>query len=344
MALYTIAVDAMGGDNAPGAIVEGCLLALRRFQDVRILLAGPEKTLEPLLTDAQDVRDRLEILPAADVIDPHEAPVMAVRRKTDSSMVRCALAVKEGQAQAMVSAGSTGALLACGMLRVGRIPGIDRPALATVLPGVKKPFLLLDCGANVDCQPDYLRQFGLMGSIYMQCVLGVKNPRVCLTNIGEEPEKGNRVAKEAHQLMSAQRVYQFCGNIEGREIPSGDADVVVADGFDGNLILKYTEGLSGALVGMLKEELMKSTRSKLGALLIKPALRGFKARMDYEQYGGAPLLGVRGVVFKAHGSSGAQALMNAVRQARAMLEGDVLSRLERDVARLTKNEEEEENV
>lgn len=331
MAEYVVAVDAMGGDNAPGEIVKGCLMAVERMPDVRILLSGKPEILEPLLAGNQ----RVELVPASEAIDPHEAPLLAVRKKADSSMVKCALAVKEGRAQAMVSAGSTGAVLASGILRIGRIPGIDRPALAPVLPGRKKPFLLIDSGANVDCQPEYLRQFGLMGSVYMEKVLGVKAPLVCLANIGSEPEKGSRLYKEAHELMKAQGAYRFGGNIEAREIPQGDADVVVADGFDGNLLLKYTEGMSIALTGMLKDEMLSSSRTKLGALLVKPAFHAFKKRLDYEQYGGAPLLGVAGAVVKAHGSSNATAVMNAIRQARLMIEGDVSGLIAKGVTALS---------
>ncbi len=331
MAEYIVAVDAMGGDNAPEEIVKGCRMAVEQMADVRILLTGKPEIIEPLLNGAS----RIELVPASEVIDPHEAPLLAVRKKTDSSMVKAALLVKEGKAQAMVSAGSTGAILACGIFRIGRIQGIDRPALAPVLPGRKRPFLLIDSGANVDCQPEYLRQFGLMGSVYMEKVLGVKEPSVRLANIGEEPEKGSRLYKEAYQLMEAQNAYGFGGNIEAREIPSGAADVVVADGFDGNLLLKYTEGMASALTGMLKDEMLSSLRSKLGALLVKPALKAFKKRMDYEQYGGAPLLGVAGAVVKAHGSSNATALMNAIRQARQMVAGDVVGLIASGVAQLT---------
>lgn len=320
-----IAVDAMGGDNAPKAIVEGSVLALRAHADIRILLAGPTDQLNPLLASCDDVRPRIEILEANEVIDIHEPPVIAVRRKKDSSLVVAAMAVKEGRAQALLSAGSTGAVLAAGMLRIGRIRGIERPALAPVLPGLKRPFLLIDCGANVDCQPKYLEQFGLMGSVYMQKVFSVNTPNVMLANIGAEAEKGNQLTKQAHELMSAQRAYHFTGNIEARDIPMGEADVVVADGFDGNLILKYTEGLAGALMGMLKEEMLSDTRSKVGAMLLKPAFKRFKKRMDYEEYGGAPLLGVEGAVVKAHGSSNAHALESAVGQARNMVRGDIVS-------------------
>lgn len=335
MALYRVAVDAMGGDNAPGAVVEGALMAARVYPDVQLMLFGPAGQLKNLLgAAAQDVAGRIEIVDASDVIDIHEPPMLAVRRKTASSLVMAMMAVKEGRAQAVVSAGPTGAVLAGGVLRVGRLEGIDRPALCPVLPGRKKPFLLVDAGANVDCQPEYLCQFGLMGSVYMQKVLGVARPRVMLANIGAEAEKGNRLSKAAYQLMSAQKEYDFAGNIEAREIPMGEADVVVADGFDGNLILKYTEGLAGALVGMLKDEMLSSTRAKLGALLMKNALRAFKNRMSYEKYGGAPLLGVKGALIKAHGSSDAEAIMNAIRQARAMVEGGVAERIGQGVGAL----------
>ena len=324
---HIIALDAMGGDNAPEAIVSGGIAALRQFSDIRLLLAGPEARLEALLKDAGDVRGRIEILPADEVISMDEAPMMAVRRKVNSSLVQAMMAVRDGRAQAVVSAGSTGAVLAGGMLRIGRIPGIERPALAPILPGAKKPFLLIDCGANVDCQPKYLTQFGLMGAVYMKNVMGVKDPVVGLVNIGAEEEKGNKLAEETFQMMKAQSSYRFAGNCEAREIPSGAFDVVVTDGFVGNVILKYTEGLAGTLTGMLKTRMMESTRSKLGALLAKPAFRAFKKDMDYNAVGGAPMLGVQGAVVKAHGSSGDMAIMNALRQAREMLEGDVVGRI-----------------
>ena len=335
----TIAVDAMGGDNAPRAIVEGCLLALKELPDIAITLCGPEETLRPLLSGAGDLLSRIRIINAPDVIDMHEAPMMAVRKKVDSSMVRAMLEVKTGAAQAFVSAGSTGAILAGGMIRVGRIRGIERPALAPVLPGKTTPFLLIDSGANVDCQAEYLAQFGLMGSVYMEKVLGVKNPRVGLVNIGTEEEKGNQMSKKAFQLMSAQKIYNFVGNVEAREVPMGQADVITCDGFSGNLLLKYTEGLAATLTSMLKEELLGGgLREKVGGLLIKPALKRFKARMDYEEHGGAPLLGVNCAMVKAHGSSNAHAFKSAIRQARTMVEGDVAGLIRREVERLTPGE------
>ena len=324
---YIIALDAMGGDQAPDAIVAGAVAALRQYPDIKILLAGPKDRLEALLTDAGDVQARVEILPADDVIAMDESPMLAVRRKVNSSLVQAMLAVREKRAGAVVSAGNTGAILAGGMLRIGRIPGIERPALAPVIPGAKKPFMLIDAGANVDCQPKYLVQFGLMGSAYMHGVLGVENPGVGLVNIGAEAEKGNKLTKETYQLMQAQTSYCFAGNAEARDIPTGDFDVVVADGFDGNIILKYTEGLASAMMGMLKANLMASKVSRVGAALSRPAFRKFKRCMDYNAYGGAPLLGVEGAVIKAHGASGETAIMNAVRQAREMLAGDVAGKI-----------------
>jgi glycerol-3-phosphate acyltransferase PlsX len=324
---YIIALDAMGGDHAPDAIVEGAVGALRQFSDIRILLAGPKDRLEGLLASAADVRGRVEIIEADEVIDMHEPPMIAVRKKVNSSMVQAMMAVRDKRAGAMVSAGSTGAVLACGMLRLGRIKGIERPALAPVMPGVKGGWLLIDSGANVDCQPKYLAQFGLMGSVYAKTVMGVENPRVGLVNIGAEEEKGDKLTKEAYQLMKQQTSYNFAGNCEAREIPTGEFNVVVADGFAGNLILKYTEGLASAMMKLMKEDLMGSFTSKIGALLAKPGFRKFKKRMDYNEQGGAPLLGVDGAVVKAHGSSGDKAICNAIRQARTMLEGEVVEKI-----------------
>lgn len=337
MSRYIIALDAMGGDNAPNAIVEGAIRGLRKFKDIEILLAGPEEKLQPLIADASDVKERISILNATQVITMEDAPMMAVRTKKDSSLVVAMNAVREGRAGAVVSAGSTGALLAGGMFKIGRIPGIERPALAPVLPGLKKNFMLIDCGANVDCQPKYLLQFGLMGSVYMKSVLDVKNPRVGLVNIGAEAEKGNKLVKETYELMEQQTGYNFVGNCEARDIFTGDFDVVVADGFAGNIILKHTEGLAKALFTMIKEELMSSLGTKIGALLAKPAFYKVKKRMDYNAVGGAPMLGVNGAVVKAHGSSGAEAIENAIRQARRMLEGDVVGKITEGLKVLEEN-------
>ena len=339
MSRYVIALDAMGGDHAPDAIVEGAIRGLRKFKDIEILLTGPQEKLENLIADANDVKERITIENATQVITMEDSPMMAVRTKKDSSLVVAMNAVREGRAGAVVSAGSTGAILAGGMFKIGRIPGIERPALAPVLPGLKKNFMLIDCGANVDCQPKYLLQFGLMGSVYMKSVLDVKDPHVGLVNIGAEAEKGNKLVKETYELMVQQTGYNFVGNCEARDIFTGDYDVVVADGFAGNIILKHTEGLAKALFTMIKEELMSSLGTKLGALLAKPAFYKVKKRMDYNAVGGAPLLGVNGAVVKAHGSSGGEAIENAIRQARRMLEGDVVGKITEGLKVLEENKE-----
>ena len=338
MSRYVIALDSMGGDHAPDAIVEGAIRALRRFRDIDILLTGPEAKLKELVASAADVKDRIEIVNATEVIGMDESPMMAVRTKKDSSLVVAMNAVREGRAGAVVSAGSTGAVLAGGMFKIGRIKGIERPALAPVLPGLRKNFMLIDCGANVDCQPRYLLQFGLMGSVYMKSVLDVQDPKVGLVNIGAEEEKGDKLTRETHELMKQQAGYNFAGNCEARDVFTGDFDVVVADGFVGNVILKHTEGLAKALFTMIKEELMSSLGTKIGALLAKPAFRKVKRRMDYNAVGGAPLLGVNGAVVKAHGSSGPEAIENAIRQARRMLEGDVVGKISEGLKVLEENE------
>lgn len=339
MERYVIALDAMGGDHAPDATVGGAVRALRRFEDISMILTGPKDRIEALLAGADDVRRRIEIVDCDEVITMDEHPMMAVRKKVNSSMVQAMLAVREKRAGAAVSAGSTGALLACGMLRVGRIPGIERPALAPVLPGENGPFLLIDSGANVDCQPKYLTQFGLMGSVYMSAVMGVKEPKVGLVNIGTETEKGNKLTKETFQMMSAQTSYRFAGNCEAREVPTGDFDVVVADGFDGNIILKYTEGIVSVLLGMIKKNLKSSVRTTIGAFLCKPGFRKLKKNLDYNAYGGAPLLGVEGAIVKAHGSSGDEAIANAIRQAREMLAGEVVEKIRSGLGNLSEQAE-----
>ena len=317
--LVHIYLDAMGGDNAPQCNVEGAVEALRADKELKITLGGDEAQIKACLTGCDDVMDRISIDPATQVISNHDAPVMAVRTKKDSPTVRGMLCVRDGGADGFVSAGSTGALLAGAMFRLGRIDGIDRPALAPLLPNGKDFFCLIDCGANVDCLPAYLPQFGVMGSAYMQMMRGLKNPRVGLVNIGAENEKGNALTKEAFPLMQ-EAPFNFVGNVEGRDITADVADVVVCDGFCGNLILKFMEGVSTTLLGMIKREMMADTRSKLGALMAKPAFRRVKKAMNYEEVGGAPLLGVKGVVVKAHGSSNAHAIACAIRQAVTMYE------------------------
>ena len=312
-------LDAMGGDNAPDCTVNGALEALRLNADLKITLAGTASMIEPLLNGADDVRDRIIVVDTPDIITNHDAPVMAVRQKKQSAVVQGMLAVREGAADAFVSAGSTGATLAGGMFRLGRIQGIDRPALAPLLPNGKGYFCLIDCGATVDRLPESLPLFGSRGEAYMRTARGMAKPRVGLVNIGAEAEKGNALVKAAYPLME-NAPFNFIGNVEGRDITADVADVVVTDGFYGNLILKFMEGVAGTLMGIIKNELMSDTRGKIAGLIAKPAFRRVKKLMDYSEVGGAPLLGVQGVVVKAHGSSNAHAIACAIRQAVNMVD------------------------
>lgn len=324
-------VDAMGGDNAPEAPVRGAVEALRRFPELSVVLAGVKEEIELFLTECADVRDRLSLEEAPEVITNHESPVMGVRRKVNSAIVKGMLAVRDGQADGFVSAGSTGAVLAGAMFRLGRIPGVERPALAPLLPNGKGYFLLIDCGANVDCQPEYLAQFGVMGNAYMRGVMGISEPRVGLINIGAEAEKGNDLVKKTYPLME-KAPYRFVGNIEAREITGNQADVLVCDGFSGNLILKFMEGVAVTLIGMIKKELLSDARGKMAGLLGKPAFGRVKKAMDYAEVGGAPLLGVRGPVVKAHGSSNAHAFANAIAQCMKMSDVHVVRMIEDGIA------------
>ncbi len=331
-------VDAMGGDYAPQAPVEGTVEALRRNAELTVTLAGVVSEIEKYLTEAADVRERITLLDAPEVITNHESPVMGVRKKTKSATVMGMLALRNHEADGFVSAGSTGAVLAGGMFRLGRIPGVERPALAPMLPNGKGYFLLIDCGANVDCKPDYLAQFGVMGDAYMRGVMGIEKPRVGIINIGAEDEKGNELVKEAFPLMK-QAPYNFVGSVEARDLFSDVADVCVADGFAGNLVLKTTEGVALFMMKQMKQQLMADTRSKIGAMLAKPALRRLKHTLDYTEVGGAPLLGVQGAVVKAHGSSNAHAFSCAIDQAIKMMNGHVVEIIEQGVSAMKKKEE-----
>ena len=322
-----IFVDAMGGDLAPQAPVEGTVEALRRNPQLTVTLAGIVPEIEKDLAGADDVRSRITLLDAPEVITNHESPVMGVRKKTKSATVLGMLAVRDKEADGFVSAGSTGAVLAGGMFRLGRIPGVERPALAPLMPNGKGYFLLIDSGANVDCKPEYLRQFAIMGDIYMRRVQGMKEPRVGLLNIGAESEKGNQLTKETYPLLENAPVH-FVGNVEGRDVTNDVADVIVADGFAGNLILKFMEGMAGTLLGIIKKELLSDFRGKLGALIAKPAFKRVKKLMDYTEVGGAPLLGVKGAVVKAHGSSNGHAIACAIRQAAVMARTGVAQTIE----------------
>lgn len=320
--MITVAVDAMGGDNAPVEVVKGTIDAIADNRNIKIYLVGHNISINDELSKYTYNKEQIEVVDAKEIIDPHESPVMAIRRKKESSIVKGLQLVKEKKANAFVSAGSTGAILAGGTFIVGRIKGIERPALAPFIPHKNGVSLLIDCGANVDSKASYLVQFAKMGSIYYENVLGVKNPRVALINIGEEESKGNNLVKEAYALLKQEDI-NFVGNIEAREISSGKADVLVCDAFIGNIILKYTEGFGLTLLGMLKDAFLQDTRSKLGALLLKPALKKFKKKLDYTEYGGAPLLGLEGLVVKTHGSSDAKAIKNTIIQCKTFAEQNI---------------------
>lgn len=322
--MQKIAVDAMGGDNAPKAVVEGCIEALAANADISISLCGPTSQLQELLQGQEYDEKRLRIVEAPDVITNHESPTLAIRRKTASSLVVAMDLVKNGEAEAVVSAGSTGAILAGGIFRIGRIKGIDRPALAPVLPTAKEntSVLLIDSGANMDCKPEYLRQFAIMGSAYMKGVMGVSSPKVGLLNVGAEDEKGNELVKAVYPLLQEAPV-DFYGNVEARDALSGEVNVIVADGFAGNVFLKATEGAVLFLFGQLKKALSKGIRAKLGAGLLHKRLRGMKHRLDYQESGGAVLLGCEGTVVKAHGSCKSHAFAVTILQAAACVQADI---------------------
>jgi glycerol-3-phosphate acyltransferase PlsX len=323
--MIRIAVDVYGGDNAPGCVIDGALEALRAMDDVSILFCGAQAEVEGLLNGREYDAQRVSIVDAPDIITNHESPTLAIRRKLNSSMVRAMDLVKKGEADAVVTAGSTGAALAGGIFRMGRIRGIDRPALGPVLPtSGEHPVILIDCGANADCKPDYLVQFALMGQAYMKGVMGIANPKVGLLNVGAEDEKGNELCKAVFPLLKDHPGVNFYGNVEARDVLTGVVQVIVCDGFSGNILLKSTEGAAQLIFGKLKKGLMSSVRSKLGALMVKPALKTVKNELDYEQYGGAALLGVKGALVKAHGSSKGHAYACAIAQAHTMVKGGVV--------------------
>ncbi|WOO36903.1 phosphate acyltransferase PlsX [Anaerocolumna sp. AGMB13020] len=309
-----VAVDAMGGDYAPAQIVKGALEAVNERKDIKVILVGQENAILSELKGINYDKERLTVVHAEDVITNDEAPVMAIRRKKNSSIVVAMNLVKNGEADAFVSAGSTGAVLVGGQLIIGRIKGIDRPPLAPVIPTENGVSLLIDCGANVDARPSHLVQFAKMGSVYMENVIGIKNPRVAIVNIGAEEEKGNALVKETFPLLKNCNDINFIGSIEAREIPKGGADVIVCEAFVGNVILKLYEGLGSTLIGKIKAGLMSTTKSKIGALLCKPALKDTLKSFDASAYGGAPMLGLNGLVVKAHGNSTSNEIKNSIIQ------------------------------
>jgi glycerol-3-phosphate acyltransferase PlsX len=314
-----LAIDAMGGDHAPKEIVLGAMKAVEAYSDIHITLFGDGQKIKASLKD----HDRITIVHTDEVILGTDEPVRAVRRKKNASMVLAAQQVADGKADACISAGNTGALMAAGLFVIGRIEGIERPALTPTLPTIGgEGFLLLDVGANSDARPEHLLQYAIMGSIYAEKVRGIKNPRVGLLNIGTEEKKGNDLTKQAFGLLKTANL-NFIGNVESRDLLEGVADVIVTDGFTGNMVLKTLEGTALSVFKMVKAALTSSLKNKLAAAVLKPELYKLKNKMDYSEYGGAGLFGLKAPVIKAHGSSDAQAVFSAIRQARVMVEKNV---------------------
>ncbi|AFZ13458.1 phosphate:acyl-(acyl carrier protein) acyltransferase [Crinalium epipsammum PCC 9333] len=323
-----IAIDAMGGDHAPAEIVAGAIRAQEEL-DVEVLLVGDPQQIEASLKQ-HNSSHHIEIVPAEGTIEMEEEPLSALRRKPKASINVAMQLVKKKQADAVVSAGHSGAAMAAALLRLGRLPGIDRPAIGAVLPTIvpSKSVLILDVGANVDCRPKFLEQFAFMGSIYSQYVLGVDTPKVGLLNIGEEPSKGNDAALRTYQKLEENPNITFLGNAEGRDVLSGQFDVIVCDGFVGNILLKFAEAVGGVMVQILKEELPKGLHGKVGTALLKPNLERIKQRFDHAEHGGALLLGVEGICIITHGSSQAPSIFNAIRIAKEAVDNEVLERIQ----------------
>jgi glycerol-3-phosphate acyltransferase PlsX len=320
--IITIAVDAMGGDRAPAVVLEGVASAVAADPALRVLLVGPEDVVRPFA----DALPHVEPVIATEVIDMGEHPAAAVRAKRDSSIVVGCRLVKEGKADGFFSAGSTGAVMAAATLMIGRIPGVLRPAIATVLPTAGPPCVLLDVGANADCKAENLVQFGAMGAEYARTALGVTEPRIALLNIGEEPTKGSQLAQDSYALMEA-ALPGFIGNVEGRDVPAGAADVIVTDGFTGNIALKLMEGMSGQLLSQFKTALTSSTLNKVAATVLKPSLDAMRDKLDPDVHGAAPLLGVSGLALIGHGSSGPRAIASALRVGAVAVRGGLVERM-----------------
>ena len=336
--MVKVALDAMGGDNAPGAIVQGAIDAIAESKDIKVYLVGKETIVQEELAKYTYNKEQIEVVDATEIIEMAEPPVMAIRKKKDSSIVKALHLVKDGTCDAFVSAGSSGAVLVGGQLVIGRIKGVERPPLAPLIPTEKGASLLIDCGANVDARPSHLVQFAKMGTVYMESIMGIKNPKVAIVNIGAEEEKGNALVKETFPLLKNTPEINFIGSIEARDIPKGYADVIVCEAFVGNVILKLYEGVGGTLIKKVKEGMMTTLRSKIGALLVKPALKTCLKSFDLEEYGGAPLLGLKGLVVKTHGSSKAVEIKNTILQCQTFKEQNINEKIKNIIV---KNEDEE---
>ncbi len=330
--MIKIAVDSMGSDNSPYSEIEGTVQAARAY-GIAVILVGKESLLEPLLKEAGGDGLPIEIRNATQVIAMDEAPTVALRRKRDSSIRIAANLVREKEASGLVSAGNTGAVMAISKMVFGSVPGVDRPALATILPTLTGHAVLLDVGANVACKPHHLVQFAVMGSLFSKKIIGVATPRVGLMSVGEEESKGNELTKEVHKTLK-QLNLNFIGNVEGRDLYNGRADVIVCDGFTGNVALKTSEGLIEAVLKLLKDELSRNLQAKLGALLSQQSFKRLKKRLDYSEYGGAPLIGLRGVSIICHGRSSSNAIKNAIRVAKEFAENQVNAKLEAELGQI----------
>lgn len=326
-----VALDAMGGDNAPQEIVKGAVNAIKQRKDIKVLLVGKEEILKDTLKAYEYPKEQLEIVNATEEIEMAEPPVLAIRRKKDSSMSVAMKLVHDKKADAVVSAGNSGAVLVGGQILVGKIKGVERTPLAPLIPTAKGVSLLIDCGANVDARPSHLVQFAKMGSIYMEHVIGKKNPTVGIVNIGAEEEKGNALVKETYPLLKECKDINFIGNVEARDIPKGVCDVVVCEAFVGNVILKLYEGVGATLISKVKAGMMSTLRSKIGALLVKPALKETLKSFDASEYGGAPLLGLKGLVVKAHGSSKANEIKNSLIQCITFSKEDICGKIQENM-------------
>ena len=333
-----VVVDAMGGDNAPHEIIKGAVEAVGKSDAIHVILVGKEDVINQELSGYTYNKEQISVVNTSEVIETAEPPVNAIRKKKQSSIVVGMNMVKQKEADAFVSAGSSGAILVGGQVIVGRIKGIERPPLAPLIPTEKGFSLLIDCGANVDARASHLVQFAKMGSIYMENVLGIKNPRVAIVNIGAEEEKGNALVKETFPLLKECTDINFVGSIEAREIPHGEADVIVCEAFVGNVILKLYEGLAGTLVGAIKKGMMSTLRSKIGAALALPALKSTLKAFDATQYGGAPLLGLNGLVVKTHGSANAVEITNSIFQCVTFKEQDINGKIRKNIISSTEQE------
>lgn len=323
----SVALDAMGGDNAPGQIVKGAVDAVNIDNEIFVYLVGRQELIKEELSKYTYNKEQIEVVDARDVIETGEAPVMAVRRKKDSSLVKALTMVKEKKADAFVSAGSSGAILVGGQVIVGRLKGVERPPMAPLIPTAKGVSLIVDSGANVDSRATFLVQWAKMGSIYMENVLGIKNPKVAIVNVGVEEEKGNQLVKEAYPMLKECKDINFVGSIEARDIPNGNADVIVCDAFVGNVILKLYEGLGKTLIGKVKGAMMSSLKTKIGALLIKGALKDTMKSFDATEYGGAPLIGLNGLVVKTHGNAKAKEIKNSLIQCKKFKESNISEKI-----------------